>query len=53
MQKSSKLVEIAEHVNGSTGDLIATAKETENSADIMQDVASSVENSLKDILKDE
>ena len=53
VQKSSKLVEIAEHVNGSTGDLIATAKETENSVDIMQDVASSVENSLKDILKDE
>ena len=51
--KSAKLVEIVEQVNGSADELTASAEETAVSIDVMEGVADSVENSLKDILKDD
>ena len=53
IQKSEKLGEIVSRVNGRADNLEASAEETVASIGVMKDVAGSVEDSLKQILKDE
>ena len=51
--ESGKLNEIVERVNVRAENLVASSEETSASINLMQDIAHSVENSLKQILADE
>ncbi|MCR5116794.1 MAG: hypothetical protein K6A97_04715, partial [Lachnospiraceae bacterium] len=53
ISESAKLADIVASVNAKADNLMGVAEETVSSIEVMNDVAESVESSLKQILRDE